>query len=55
MKRLEYYTTLDNKCPYIEWRDSLSYPFQVRIAKRLGRIQEGNFGDCKKLKKQSII
>ena len=50
-KEIEYYTMLDGKCPYIEWRDSLSYEFQVRIFKRINRIKDGNFGDWKKAKR----
>ena len=49
MKEIVYYTTIDGKCPYIEWRDSLSILYQARIAKRLSRVQNGNLGDCKRL------
>ena len=53
-KEIEYYTMLDGKCPYIEWRDSLSYEFQVRIFKRINRIKDGNFGDWKKLQNSQL-
>ena len=53
-KEIKYYTTIDGKCPYIEWRDSLSYSFQVRIAKRINRMRDGNYGDCKKLQNSEL-
>ena len=53
-KEIEYYTTISGKCPYIEWRNSLSYEFQVRIFKRLNRIKDDNFGDCKKLQNSQL-
>lgn len=54
MKEIIYYTTIDGKCPYIEWRDSLSYEFQARIAKRLMRMQNGNYGDWKRLQNSQL-
>jgi len=49
MKKIEFYVTETNKCPYVEWLDTLSFEYQSRIDMRLKRIQAGNFGDCKKL------
>ena len=54
VKEIEYYTTLDGKCPYVEWRDSLSCDFQVRVAKRLNRMRDGNYGDWKKLQNSPL-
>ena len=54
MKEIVYYTTIDGKCPYIEWRDSLNILYQARIAKRLSRVLNGNFGDCKRLQNSQL-
>lgn len=54
MKIIEFYTTQDGKCPFIELRNSLSIEFQVRVAKRLKRLQEGNYGDWKRLKNSKL-
>ena len=54
MKEIIYYTTKDGKCPYTEWRDSLSFSYQIRIAKRLTRVQSGNFGDWKRLQNSQL-
>ena len=54
MKEIIYYTTIDDKCPYIEWRNSLAIDYQVRIAKRLSRMQNGNFGDWKRLQNSQL-
>ena len=49
-KEIEYYTALDGKCPYVEWRDSLCPDYQVRVAKRLNPMRDGNYGDWKNFK-----
>ena len=54
MKEIEYYVTQDGKCPYISWRNSLSKEFQVRIFKRINRMQDGNYGDCKRLQNSQL-
>ncbi len=54
MKEIEYYTTPEGKCPYIEWRNTLSIEFQVRIAKRLNRMSNGNYGDWKRLQNSQL-
>ena len=40
MKQIEYYTTEDGKCPYVEWLEKLSPTFQVKILTRLDRLQK---------------
>ena len=54
MKEIIYYTTIDGKCPYIDWRNNLSYNFQSRISMRLLRLMNGNYGDCKRLKNSQL-
>lgn len=54
MKEIEYYTMKDGRCPYIEWRDTLSNDFQVRVAKRINRMLDGNYGDWKRLQNSPL-
>ena len=54
MKKIEIYTTLDNKCPYLEWLNSLSLEYKVRIQKRINRMYDGNYGDFKKLQNSEL-
>ena len=49
MKQIEYYTTKDGKCPYIEWLERLTPVYQAKIFTRLDRLAEGNKGDWKHL------
>ena len=49
MKEIVFYKTEDGKCPFKEWYTSLDKSIQIRIDQRLERIEENNFGDCKKL------
>ena len=51
MKELLTYKTLSGKCPFDEWFYKLDKTIQVRIEKRLERLEEGNYGDFKKLDK----
>lgn len=54
MKQIEFYTTLDGKCPYVDWINSLSYEYQARIDMRLKRVSEGNFGNHKRLQNSAL-
>ena len=49
VKEIEYYTTLDGKCPYIDWFKTLSRDYQSKVIKRVNRLEDGLFGDCKRL------
>ncbi|MBR6162506.1 type II toxin-antitoxin system RelE/ParE family toxin [bacterium] len=49
MKEVEYYTTKDGKCPYLEWFSTLSVEYQSKVIKRINRLESGLLGDCKKL------
>ena len=54
MKKIEFYTTADGKCPYLDWLESLSNEYQVRIDMRLKRVRQGNFGDCRRLQNSRL-
>lgn len=51
MKQILAYKTSKGKCPYDEWFYKLDKVMQARIEKRLERLEEGNYGDFKKLDK----
>ena len=46
-KEIEYYTALDDKCPYLEWFSTLSREYQSKVIKRINRLENGLYGDCK--------
>ena len=54
MKEIELYTTIDGKCPYIEWIQTLSIDYSTRINKRINRMRDGNYGDWKRLKNSEL-
>ena len=54
MKEIIVYTTPEGKCPFLEWRNSFNNDYKVRINKRLQRMREGHFGDCKHLKNSKL-
>ncbi len=49
MKQILTYKTSTGKCPFDEWFCKLDKSSQARIEKRFERIEEGNFGDFKRL------
>ena len=49
MKKILAYKTSTGKCPYDDWFYNLDKAVQARIEKRLERVEEGNYGDFKKL------
>ena len=49
MKQILVYKTSNGKCPYDDWFYRLDKTMQARIEKRLERVEEGNYGDFKKL------
>ena len=49
MMEIRIYKTADGKSPFNTWMDSLDNSIKVRIVKRLERVSEGNYGDCKKI------
>ena len=46
---IEYLKLSNGKSPLLEWLNSLDGSFRKRINQRILRIEEGNFGDHKKL------
>ena len=49
MYEIKYLKLPNGKVPVIEWLNSLDGSFRKRINQRILRIEEGNFGDHKKL------
>lgn len=49
MKQVKFYTTLNGKCYFIEWFNSLDNSIKQRVLKRISQLEYGNCGDCKKL------
>ena len=49
MKEIVYYATRDGEIPYLIWPKTLDKQVNARILKRLGRLLDGNYGDCKKI------
>ena len=46
---IEYLICSNGKAPIVEWLNSLDSITRKRINQRILRIEDGNFGDCKKL------
>lgn len=47
-KILRNYITPTGKVPFLEWLNNLKDPStRLRIRRRLDRVEQGNFGDCK--------
>ncbi|MBR8834064.1 MAG: type II toxin-antitoxin system RelE/ParE family toxin [Stigonema ocellatum SAG 48.90 = DSM 106950] len=47
-KIVKLYATSDGTEPYTEWLKSLKdYVIRARIIRRIERLQQGNYGDCK--------
>ncbi|MBD2606310.1 type II toxin-antitoxin system RelE/ParE family toxin [Scytonema hofmannii FACHB-248] len=47
-KALQVYATEDGKEPYTEWLENLKdYVIRSRIIRRVERLKQGNYGDCK--------
>ncbi len=47
--KIEYLLLPNGKAPITEWLDSLDSMCRKRINQRILRIEDGNFGDCKKI------
>ena len=48
-KGIIYYKTIEGKCPYKEWFDSLDNKTKSIIDNRIERLIDGSYGDHKKL------
>lgn len=49
MKQISFYTTQNGKCYFIEWFNSLDNSIKQRVLKRIHQLEDGNYGDFKKL------
>ena len=48
MKEVIYYKTISNKCPYLEWYNSMDKSIRLIVDRRIDRIKLGNFGNCRR-------
>lgn len=55
MKEIRHFKLKNGKYPVKDWINSLDLSIQVRIYSRLARVQEDNYGDCKKLSEISEL
>lgn len=46
---LRYFQLENGKKPFMDWFDTLDKSIKKRVLTRLDRIQQGNFGDYKKI------
>ncbi|MDR1327616.1 MAG: hypothetical protein LBJ74_04340 [Heliobacteriaceae bacterium] len=49
MKEILFYKTIDGKIPCYDWLESLDTKVRQRIRARIIRLQDDNYGDCKKI------
>lgn len=49
IKQIIFYKTQDDKCPYYIWFNKLDKSIKARILTRLEKLEEGHYGDFKKL------
>ena len=54
LKKIIYYKSIDGHCPYDEWLNSLDYKTKAIVENRIERIQDGLYGDHKKLSNSSL-
>ena len=47
--KIEYLILPDGRAPVIDWLNSLDNITRKRIVQRILRIEDGNFGDCKRI------
>ena len=48
-KHIIYYTTVDGKCPYLDWLNSLDAKTRDIVIARIDRLKDGLKGDWKRL------
>ena len=53
-KEIKYYTTIDGKCPYDDWYNELDKSIQLRVDKRVEKLEQGLYGDHKQLQKSEL-
>ena len=47
--KIEYLVKANGKSPVIDWLNSLDSGIRKLVVQRILRLEDGNFGDCKKL------
>lgn len=47
--KIDYLILPNGKAPVLSWLESLDSNFRKRVIQRILRLEDGNFGDCKKL------
>ena len=53
-KEIKYYYTINGKCPYTDWLNSLDTSIQLRVIKRVDKLKENLYGDHKLLQKSQL-
>ncbi len=48
-KQIIYYTTVNGKCPYLDWLNTLDGKTQDIVNARIDRLKDGLLGDWKRL------
>lgn len=48
MKEIIYYKTKANKCPYLDWYNSLDKSVRLTVDRRLERVKLGNLGNYRR-------
>lgn len=54
-KQIIYYTTLDGKCPYLDWFKTLDVKTQSIVKARIDRLKDGLKGDWKRLSNSKLF
>ena len=54
MKDIVIYKTIDGKCPYTEWVESLSFEYQLWVYKRINKLKDALKGDWKRLQNSNL-
>ncbi len=45
-KQITIYTDAKGEQPFTAWLLGVEKPVQLRVRRRLDRVEQGNFGDC---------
>jgi putative addiction module killer protein len=53
-KQIKYYYTKNGDCPYLDWYNELDKSIQLRVLKRVEKLENGLYGDFKKLQQSEL-
>ena len=53
-KQIRYYYKINGNCPYIDWYNDLDKSMQLRVDKRIDKLKNGLYSDCKPLQKSEL-